>query len=234
MGRPRILCPVHKENTPSCIIYGETYKCFGCGAHGLVKDLKEVQYVPEISNAFVEDLEAAVAEIKKLPVECVRSLPLHCDRDSYYILWPEGDYYKRRFRNPEPRTPKYLGPAGHAKPVFRLRPIRPSSVAVVVEGELNALSLQAACPDLEIVCPGSASDFASGTFAKTAPSLREFKRLVIMTDKDKAGVKAAIVGKAMLNQYVHDVRVVLMEEDANEILERLGVDALRSFIREHL
>lgn len=29
-----IACPFHKERTPSCKIYKDSFYCFGCGAHG--------------------------------------------------------------------------------------------------------------------------------------------------------------------------------------------------------
>ncbi len=40
-GKWFINCPIHNENTPSCCLFENTntYKCFGCGAHGNVIDL---------------------------------------------------------------------------------------------------------------------------------------------------------------------------------------------------
>ena len=29
-----ILCPFHRENTPSCHIYGNRFYCFSCGRYG--------------------------------------------------------------------------------------------------------------------------------------------------------------------------------------------------------
>lgn len=37
----KICCPYHKEKTPSCIVSGDYYHCFGCGKHGDSKDLIE-------------------------------------------------------------------------------------------------------------------------------------------------------------------------------------------------
>ena len=28
------LCPFHAETTPSFVVFGDHYHCFGCGAHG--------------------------------------------------------------------------------------------------------------------------------------------------------------------------------------------------------
>lgn len=230
MSYPRILCPVHAEKTPSCVIYGETWKCYGCGAHGLTKEIKERTYVPEVVEQYVEDLEKTMEYIESLPLERIRGLSLPADPDAYYIVWPEKNYYKKRLRNCAATAGKYRGPAGHPKPLFRLRPAKPSSDLVVVEGELNALSVREAARELEILSPGSASDYANRTFAQAAPTLAGYKRILILADKDKAGVRAAIRGKAILNQYVRNVRVVLMEEDANEILQTLGPEGLRHFI----
>jgi len=33
-----ILCPFHKEKTPSCFLYEDHYHCFGCNRHGDVID----------------------------------------------------------------------------------------------------------------------------------------------------------------------------------------------------
>lgn len=33
-----ICCPFHKEKTPSCKIYDDSYYCFGCGEHGDIFD----------------------------------------------------------------------------------------------------------------------------------------------------------------------------------------------------
>lgn len=44
--RYAILCPFHKENTPSCTIdiKSNTFHCFGCGANGKIKLLSENNY----------------------------------------------------------------------------------------------------------------------------------------------------------------------------------------------
>ena len=41
-------CPFHKENTPSMVIYKESYHCFGCGANGdiftFTQDMENVDF----------------------------------------------------------------------------------------------------------------------------------------------------------------------------------------------
>ena len=46
--RISVLCPFHKENTPSCIIDPNraTFQCFGCGAKG---------YIGEDDSLFTEE-----------------------------------------------------------------------------------------------------------------------------------------------------------------------------------
>lgn len=40
---PAILCPFHKEKTPSCITYTDgTFHCCGCGKRGNVSEFPEV------------------------------------------------------------------------------------------------------------------------------------------------------------------------------------------------
>lgn len=37
----KIICPFHKETTPSCVISEDKYHCFGCGKNGNINELKE-------------------------------------------------------------------------------------------------------------------------------------------------------------------------------------------------
>jgi CHC2 zinc finger len=89
----RILCPHHEERTPSCMVYPSGWAhCFGCGAnfqHGKVETAGELE--PP------EDLTISLAAIKGLPLKPVRGLELPADDRSFYIVWDDGQYYKRRF-----------------------------------------------------------------------------------------------------------------------------------------
>ena len=53
-GMHKANCPIHKERTPSCVLYDDGhYHCFGCGAHGDVFSI-----VREMENcSFVEAVE---------------------------------------------------------------------------------------------------------------------------------------------------------------------------------
>lgn len=53
----KILCPFHKEDTPSCLLFPTGgFKCFGCGAQG-----DSISFVMKIGGTFVE----AVNELNK-------------------------------------------------------------------------------------------------------------------------------------------------------------------------
>lgn len=40
-SRYKISCPFHNEKTPSCVLYGNSFYCFGCGEHGDAIDFVE-------------------------------------------------------------------------------------------------------------------------------------------------------------------------------------------------
>ena len=40
-----ILCPFHKEQTPSCIIKKDGFFCLGCGKSGTLKELTDAGVV---------------------------------------------------------------------------------------------------------------------------------------------------------------------------------------------
>lgn len=50
----KVLCPFHREKTPSCTIYrkNNTFHCFGCGAHGdsidLIQKLNDLSFVAAV------------------------------------------------------------------------------------------------------------------------------------------------------------------------------------------
>lgn len=35
----KIRCPYHQEKTPSCVIKGEIFHCFGCGESGSIEKI---------------------------------------------------------------------------------------------------------------------------------------------------------------------------------------------------
>jgi hypothetical protein len=232
MSLKRILCQFHREETPSCILYPDGYyKCFSCGAYGRIKDLRDVDYEEiESKPRYVEDVQASIARIKALPKRWIRGLDLHADSDSFYCLWPDESYYKRRLLGSTSHGDKYRCPTGVPKPLFVLRPERPSSVGIVVEGELNALSIWEARKDLLVVCPGGAGDFYSSNAIKHLHNALKCTILLVYCDRDKAGALAAIKFKALMQRHVQDVRVHLVEKDFNDVLQEQGPEAIRERI----
>lgn len=214
----RVVCPFHEERTPSCVIYPDgKYHSFCCGRHGLAKDLGYA--VPqEATPKYVEDLSVTVPAILELPVQKVRGLALHASDDGYYILWPDRDYYKFRSYRTDVGGAKYKGPAGVPKPMFKAN-IVPSDRLVIVEGEINSLSLAKVRPDLCVVSPGGAGDFYSKrTLNKDLEFYRRYRSVVIIVDADKAGAVAAIQLKAALMAVDRTVEIKMMSPDANDLL----------------
>ncbi len=231
----KIICPFHKingqpERTPSCVVYHDHYHCFSCGAHGV--DLSSLgngrSLVSTVSNGETrEHLGESLNRIKSLPRGVIRGLHMHANRDSYYVLWPNGDYYKRRdFKDTEAR---YYCPKGHPKPPFVLNPGKTG--CIVVEGEINALSLATVVTDWTIVSPGGASEFN-----KYLTEYKKYSTIVLIADKDPAGAEAIIKTKPLLLKHTHDVRHYLIDpnKDLNDWLVKDGQEGLSKFTETEL
>ena len=48
--RSKVLCPFHREHTPSCHIYRDHFNCFGCGARG-----DHVDWLEHVHNLTTRD-----------------------------------------------------------------------------------------------------------------------------------------------------------------------------------
>lgn len=153
-----ILCPFHKEGTPSLALYGDGYKCFGCGKYGPLSDITGVELgdlnqLPEPA----EDLESAYKYIDSLPTRAIRGLTFPADEDGYFITWADKSFYKKRLFGAS--KAKYRNPRGHKQPVLWVRSEGNQSL-VIVEGEINALSVARAVGEVDVLSPGSASQFS--------------------------------------------------------------------------
>lgn len=237
MKGKRVRCLFHKEDTPSLTLFEDGhYHCFGCGAHGWIDQYPElgtVELDEELGVKYVEDIKASLERISSLPKERYRSLELHFDQRGHYIVWPSNDYYKLRKRDAGSNSDKYRSPAGVSKRPFVLSPAAPATTAIVVEGELNAISIWEACKFYPIICPGAATDFGSQEKSKFVDLYSPYKRLIVYTDADKAGCVAAINFKVLMQQ-THDVSIRLMERDFNEILQAKGKDGVLEFLKKDL
>lgn len=223
----KIICPYHEESTPSMVIYPDGWAhCFGCGAHVSADKLGRKVVVTEKPEP--ENLEESFEYIKKLPLKRVRGLMLPSDDHSAFIVWPGNTYYKRRFLKPWD-GPKYRCPTGHKKPWFVANHLG-GDVCILVEGELNALSIALACPEFSVVSPGSAGDFNVKSVAKVLPYLSTVDNILLLADKDQAGAQALINAKSVLDTPTKLTKWALVEKDANDRLQEEGPDALREEI----
>lgn len=220
----KVLCPFHKEVTPSCVVYSDHFKCFGCGRHGPISELPgNYSYTPAAPLPRT-DVRAEIARIKALPTKAIRGLELPYDSKGYYIVWPDESYYKIRLYD---ETSRYRSPVGATKTAFRCLGINDSKMSLpgnvlvgdrplyIVEGEINALSLAKVLINSDIVSPGSATDFD-----RFEPD-KNYSRYTIIVDEDAPGVIAAIKLKSKILAFCPLVDVVLMGDgDLNDWLQK--------------
>lgn len=226
----RILCPFHTERTPSCVVYPTGFKCYGCGRTGTLQDLGRSE-APKIKETYVEDIKSSIERIKTLSVRNIRGIDLPCDSEYYYIVYPTGDYYNaRRIDSSASHVQKYKCPAGIRRPLFHALDV-PSAVCIVCEGEINAISISQAYPEVACVSPGGSSDFYGKRLLKDLTHYKKYDRIIVVTDEDKAGCIAAIQLKTHLTPIVPDVDIFLMPIDANDILVKYGKEALKEVVK---
>lgn len=229
----RIHCIKHEESTPSLVVYSTHAFCYGgCGRIELAElGGKAAEITPK--EKYVENLKEKLGYIASLPKKPIRGFLLPYDDLGYYLVWPSGDYYKLRVWDPDAKD-KYRGPSGHTKPVFWASSERKRTLALV-EGEANSLSLAEAFPEWDVCSPGSASDFKTDKTRRFLLTYcTSYCTIVIVTDRDGPGTEAAIHAKGLLIGKVPNIPIILMEQDANEILIETGKDALRQRIKESL
>lgn len=223
----RIVCPFHKtdkgesENTPSCVLYPSHFYCFACGAHGPLSKLGEGAEQAPTREVPKENLERALARIQSLPQEVVRGLRMPVDERFYYVVWPHAKFYKKRRKDGV--GAKYIAPAGHPVPLFKAR-AKGHPLLLVVEGELNALSIAQTRLKADIVSPGGTGSFG---LEKHLTFYRRYDKIKLLVDSDAAGVRAAIELKEDLLDHTPHVEIVLMSKDANDLLQELGAEGLQ-------
>lgn len=220
-------CPRHNDRTPSVTVYSN-----GAWCHAGCKfiPLSELGLKPEdvqTEERYVENVEATLAMVDLLPREPYRGFVLPTDGISSYIVWEDRSYYKRRMYS---GTPKYTGPCGVQQPAFWARR-GTSSTLLVCEGEFDSLSAALALEEVDILSPGSSSNFNK----KLLPSLKPYSNIYIIADDDPAGIEAVIGLGALIMNELHGVpfkRILKSsgEKDFNDILIEQGREALRAHI----
>lgn len=196
-------------------VYLDYAHCFACGYRVSTATLgsRGISLPEGPSRASPVDLQADLERIKSLPLARVRGLDLPVDSDSYYILFPGSSYYKRRKFFPGD-GPKYLCPKGHAKPLFIAHDPKGADKVAIIEGEANALSLATLKPSFAICSPGGV-----GSFNEKELNDLHFSKYLLILDRDKAGLAAAIKAREFLVKRSPYVEIVLMEEDLNDLLQ---------------
>lgn len=224
----RLICPFHSEKTPSLIIYGQHYKCYGCGRSGNTSELPGGSGPLFVEPPKVrEDLSRSLQVIKSYPKADHRGFSLHATNKAFYLIWPGDIFYKRRLLEGEP---KYRCPSGHQVPLFVAR--AEGDAVVIVEGEFNALSIAKACPGIAVLSPGGANHFESDyTTLSHLTRILSFSKVLIVADKDPAGAKAIAGLYKHLKLRGRECMTLLMDRDANEVMLTDGEEKLREIIR---
>lgn len=228
----KILCPFHQDTNPSMHLYAENAYCFVCGKTAKYDEIGQSGVIPPPSVE-PEDINAAMRRIESLNRVLVRGLRLFSDERGYYIVWPGDTYYKYRlFKGPT----RYLAPRGHKQPLLTYRTYPAEPFLILVEGEINALSIlmtQDETYTYDVSSPG-----ASGNFMSLDQDLLElaahYKQVVIWTDHDPAGIKALWHIYPKLVKLGIKVTEYTSTEDANDILVKKGPPGLRAVIERLL
>ena len=216
----RVFCPKHKEKTPSLVIYDDHAYCYGGCGRILLSELGiEGESYETVRREPPEDIGASISRIATLPKIWHRGLEFPADDSYFYIVWSDSSYYKRRLLVGGGGA-KYLCPRGVKKPLFVARETKGQTRLVIVEGELNALSLASVPGNYDIVSPGGCGDFKTERYLSYY--LTGYDKYVIVVDKDAAGLSAAIATKALLLKHSPYIDVRFMDEDYNDVLVNQG------------
>ena len=226
----KILCKFHDDKNPSMKLYDNGYFCFVCGAHGSLDSLKLDSTLLKDLNKKKEDVQAKISYIEQLPKKEFRGLIFPYDYDGFYIVWPDNSYYLLRAMS-ENFTVKYKGPAGVQRPLLWARKDR-NTILAVVEGEINALTLSHCVEHIDVVSPGSATEFPK--LENYLHLLRGYAIILLMADNDKAGVTALINTAKILNEDGSRYYAVPMGHDVNEIFLRYGQKAVEQRVKKEI
>lgn len=227
--------PNHQDDTESCAVYDDGHGyCFGCGTY--FKDVGndgpriiDTNWIKSKS----ENIQEKIKYIKSLPTQQIRGLELPYDNRGYYVVWPDESYYKLRlWDNPNSKS-RYVSPIGHTYRPFILLGCEYASAdtpLVVVEGEINALSLRKAIHTPNIVSFGSASELGKPD-SLMKEVFRDYRSIVVFVDNDPPGVAGALKFKEQLKEYCPDIRLYTLDRDFNDLLVSGGVDSVKEKVK---
>lgn len=223
MGK-KIICPSHNDTVPSMHIYEDFGFCFVCHVSIPVSELNLPGNFEQRPRQDPTNIPKMIERIKSLPTAFTRGFYFPYDDRGFYIVWPGENYYKRR--NNSQNTNRYVSPSGAVKPLF----VYPgnSRQLVIIEGELNAMSLNSCLfGEFKICSPGPASDLM-----RYIKYYSQFDNIRIYVDYDGPGVVFGSTLKDMLLKQHKRVILVAMTRDFNDILCKDGEDAVRKRFEE--
>lgn len=187
-----------------------------CGAHVRneelgVESVKQTKKLPE-------NVKLSLSHIQSLPTKRIRGLQFHCeDSRAFYITWPNTEFYKKRNLQGKSR---YTGPRGVKPPIFLYEGSKYK--IVVIEGEINCMSVKSVYNGPETICsPGPASQFP-----KFIDLYKNYKRVILILDKDPTGIAYGEETKNKLLELGKRCDSVYLDTDYNDTLVRLGKKAL--------
>lgn len=221
----KVLCKFHNDTIPSMHIYGLWAYCYVCKTQCPTEELDLPEYAKLIPKKDPTNVIVMLKHIKTLPTQIIRGFKLHYDERGFYIIWPEGNYYKRR--NFEGRV-RYTAPSGIKPPLFVYGGT--SKHLVVIEGELNAMSAyRASWSDYKIVSPGPASDFM-----RHIRFYNYYQKITLILDHDAAGVVFGCQLKETLLKSGKHCNLVTVKQDFNDTLVKHGEEAVREDFERYM
>lgn len=229
----KIKCPNpdHEDHKPSCAFYsdGSAY-CFVCNLYFPSAE----DYVPVLTDVVIEDLNEKLVYIDALPTEIIRGIRFPIDQSGYFIKWPENDYYKLRKWDSSDNASKYYCPKGHSKPLYVIPGKAQTRELVIVEGEINAISLSFINNTFDIISPGGVGNFTDNEMIKELNKLTYYDTILICVDSDTAGLQGALKLKSLIYKLPLSTEVIihLMEKDFNQLLVEHGENFKESVKKE--
>lgn len=220
----KIICPFHSDSTPSLHLYDEWAFCFVCRVSVPISELNlDPSMLDRQARREPTNVTKMVEYIKGLTIKSVRGLQLPADCKGFYVVWPNGSFYKRR--NWEGKA-RYIAPTGVTPPLF----VYPGAAKhlIIVEGELNAITLHnVAYGDFKICSPGPASDFM-----RHIKYYSQFQRITIFADHDAPGVVFGVQLKNHLLSLSKRVNLITLTTDFNQTLQDSGEVAVKAQFEE--
>lgn len=202
------------------VIYPDGGYCFGCN-----KSMKvDTGVKPKVKmTQKVGDINQTLGYINSLPKKEIRGLELPYDNLGYYIVYSGNNFYLRR--NWKDGI-KYVYPANVEIPIFIALDATFTKNLIIVEGQINALSLVSSLNNGEasIVSPGSANKLNN---KKYIDYYLKYDNILIIVDMDEPGILAAQKLKATLYKNKKNYEVMYMEKDFNDLLVYGGKEAVK-------